>query len=90
MDRIIDLERVGMVMDNLSEVEYSVAKKNNEDLWNVYRSMRDRILFLENCGIVSEKEREGMLKWAENEYSANGGAIEAIPATDEEFCDVGF
>lgn len=90
MERIIDLERVGMVMDNLSEVEYSVAKKNNEDLWNVYRGMRDRILFLENCGIVTDKERAGMLEWAENEYKANGGTVDTKSVPDEDFCDVGF
>lgn len=90
--RNIDLTRICMVLDNISEVEYEVAIKREEDLWLTHRAMRDRILFLEDCGIVSKEESVKMLDWAEHEYKLNIKKVEEIEAKKEleKLCDVGF
>lgn len=92
MDRVIDLTRVARVLDNISEVEYDVAIKREEDLWYTHRNMRDRILFLENCGVVTKEESQKMLVWSENEYKKNIKKVEKKEAEAEihKLCDVGF
>ena len=91
-ERTIDLTRICMVLDNISEVEYEVAVKREEDLWLTHRAMRDRILFLENCGIVTKDESAKMLDWAEHEYKLNIKKVEEIEAkrNSKNFVMLGF
>ena len=68
MNREIDLEKVGMVLDNTAKAEYEVAIKRNEDLWYTKRGLDEKILFLHCIGVVSEREKKKMLEWSEDQF----------------------
>ena len=88
MERVIDLENVSRALDIISQTEYEVAIKREEDLWYTHRNMRDRIEFLHTIGVTDYSERDKMLAWAEGEYRKYTSKQEW--ARVEKELDVGF
>lgn len=83
--RVVNLDSVGMALDNYTEAEYSVAMERGESLWEVKIGIDSRIDFLYAIGLLTEKERDAMLELSEKTYKEKSGAKEV-----EKICDVGF
>ena len=85
MQRLVDLETVGAVLDNLMETAYEVAIDRKESLWEVKRDIDEKISFLRMIGVINEKEKEEMLDLSENTYREKKNLIE-----EKDLYDVGF
>jgi len=85
MQRLVDLETVGAVLDNVMETAYEVAIDRKESLWEVKRDIDEKITFLRLIGVINEKEKEEMLDLSENTYREKKNLIE-----EKDLYDVGF
>ena len=68
MQRLVDLETVGAVLDNLMETAYEVAIDRKESLWEVKRDIDEKISFLRVIGVINDKEQDEMLDLSEKTY----------------------
>ena len=85
MQRLVDLDTVGMALDNYTNAEYEVAIDRHENLWEVKAHCDERINFLYAIGVVNEKERKVMLEESEKIYNKFMAISE-----DKDMCNVGF
>ena len=85
MQRLVDLETVGAVLDNVMETAYEVAIDRKESLWEVKRDIDEKISFLRLIGVINEKEKEEMLDLSENTYREKKNLV-----AEKDLYDVGF
>lgn len=85
MQRLVDLEVVGAVLDNLMETSYEVAIDRKESLWEVKRDIDEKIDFLRTIGVINDKEKEEMLDLSEATYKEKKDLVE-----EKDLYDVGF
>lgn len=85
MQRLVDLETVGEVLDNLMESSYEVAIDRKESLWEVKRDIDERIIFLRTIGVINDKEQDEMLDLSEKTYEEKKNLV-----AEKDLYDVGF
>lgn len=68
MKRTVDMKEVASVLDSTSVAEYNVAIARKEDLWEVKRSIDEKIYFLFLIGLVTNEERLKLLDWSSQVY----------------------
>lgn len=85
MQRLVDLETVGAVLDNLMETAYEVAIDRKESLWEVKRDIDEKISFLRVIGVINDKEQDEMLDLSEKTYEEKKNLV-----VEKDLYDVGF
>lgn len=68
MKRTVDMKEVASVLDSTAVAEYNVAIARKEDLWEVKRSIDEKIYFLFLIGLVTNEERLKLLDWSSQVY----------------------